>query len=130
MLSREYSIFIGILLTVMAIVGYSVDIFMGVSNIGTAMPTVWLITGLLALALGFFSKNVNTLRWFAGLVGVVYLIWGIAMFFTRGEATATALNQLLNMIHVGIGALGISAALAPAYWLRERETYAPAQGRT
>ncbi|MHB9131521.1 MAG: hypothetical protein ACYDBB_10595 [Armatimonadota bacterium] len=124
MLSRGYLFFIGILLTVMGIVGYMAPNFLGALSLSSIVPTVWLVTGLISLAVGFFTRNVNTLRWFAGIVGIVYLAWGAFALFRTSDTPMLNLGDLLSLITTGLGALGVSAALAPAQWIREREVYA------
>jgi hypothetical protein len=119
MVSRLYALFTGLVLILLAIGGYSSDSFMGASNLGTLTPTIWLLTGIVALAVGFFVRNVNFLRTFAGIVGAIYLLWGII-----GLIGDSGLRDVLLMAVSAIGALGLSSALAPAQWIREREVYA------
>jgi len=103
----------------MAIGGYSSTQFMGATSLGWFIPTVWLIVGLVSLVVGFAVRNVNTLRSYAGIVGGIFLLWGIVGLFT-----GLGLRDILNMALAALGAGGIAAALAPAQWIRERETYA------
>lgn len=119
MLSRLYAIFAGFVLIILAIGGYSSDMFMGASNLGGFQPTVWLIVGLISLAVGFFVRNVNTLRGFSGIVGVLFLLWGVIALLADANT-----RDVLSTVLAAIGAFGISAALAPAQWIREREVYA------
>ena len=118
MLSRLYALFIGIVLIVMAIGGYSSTQFMGATSLGPLIPTVWLIVGIIALAVGFFVRNVNTLRAFSGIVGGIFLLWGII-----GLLGGSSMLDVLLMTISAIGAAGVAAALAPAQWIREREVY-------
>lgn len=119
MLSRLYAIFIGITLIILAIGGYSSDEFMGASNLGGFTPTIWLLAGLVSLAVGFFVRNVNTLRAFAGIFGALFLLWGVIALLADAN-----LRDILSTVMATIGAFGIAAALAPAQWIREREVYA------
>jgi hypothetical protein len=119
MLSRLYALFIGMVLIILAIGGYSSSLFMGASNLGSFTPTIWLLAGLVSLAVGFFVRNVNTLRAFAGIFGGLFLLWGVI-----GLIADSNLRDILSTVMAAIGAFGISAALAPAQWIREREVYA------
>jgi hypothetical protein len=119
MLSRLYALFLGMFLIMLAIGGYGADQFMGALNLGSLAPTIWLLTGLVALAVGFFVRNVNTLRSFAGLVGALYLMWGLI-----GVVADSNLRDVLITMMAALGAAGVGAALAPAQWIRERESYA------
>lgn len=125
MLSREYALFIGFLLLVMGIAGYMAPQFLGATNMTAWTPTIWVITALVALAVGFGVRSVSSLRWFAGIAGIVYMLWGVVALFSAPVAPTINLRDLLSVIMVGVGSLGLAAALAPAYWMRERETYAP-----
>jgi len=124
-LSRVYAFFIGFVLIVMAIAGYRAPEFLGAEQLMGWVPTIWLLTGLVALAVGFFLRNVNGLRWFAGIVGAIYLVWGTISLFTPPGTPIINLLHVLSMVMVTIGALGLAVALGPAYWVRESETYAP-----
>ena len=119
MLSRLYALFLGFFLIMLAIGGYGADQFLGALNLGTLAPTIWLITGIAALLVGFFVRNVNTLRTFAGIVGAMYLLWGVI-----GVVADSNLRDVLITMMAAIGAAGVGAALAPAQWIRERENYA------
>lgn len=133
MLSRWYSIFLGIILLIMGIAGLIAPrLVTGVGTTGTLVGTsiVWLITAILALYFGFGVRSVNALRWFAGIVGVVYLVWGIVAMIAAGRTALGGMNvsgilATMSGLMVLLGSLGLAASLAPAYWLREQETYAP-----
>ncbi len=125
MLSRVYAIFIGILLIAMAIAGYRAPEFLGAEQLMGWVPTIWLLTGIVALVVGFLLKSVPGLRWFAGIVGAIYLIWGLIALFTPPGTPVINLLHVLSMVMIAIGALGVAVALGPAYWERETETYAP-----
>jgi peptidoglycan/LPS O-acetylase OafA/YrhL len=127
MLSREYTIFIGLLLIVMSIAGYLAPEFLGAVDLDIATPTIWLLTGIIALALGFVLRSVTAMRWTAGIIGALYFLWGVIAVFTFPSTGIFGLRNLLGMVIVALGALGLAVALAPAYWLRERETYAPGE---
>ena len=118
MLSRLYALFFGFALIILAIGGYSSDTFMGATSLGSLTPTIWLITGIISLAVGFFARNVNVLRTFSGIVGGIYLIWGVIAML--GDSN---LRDILITVVATLGAAGVAAALAPAQWIREREVY-------
>ncbi len=129
MLSRWYSIFLGILLLILGIAGLAAPNVLGFGT-GTLVTTsfVWLITAIVALWYGFRVRDINSVRRFAGVVGAIYLLWGIVQMM--GAPTAeTAVNERLlaslSGVMVLLGALGLSAALVPAGWLHEREVMAP-----
>ncbi|MHB0935875.1 MAG: hypothetical protein ACYDCO_20225 [Armatimonadota bacterium] len=119
MLSRLYAIFTGFLLVILAIGGYSSSEFMGADGLGWFQPTVWLLIGLVALAVGFFVRNVNTLRAFSGIVGALFLLWGAIALIADANT-----RDIVSTVLAAIGAGGVAAALAPAQWIREREVYA------
>jgi membrane-bound ClpP family serine protease len=127
MLSRWFNLFIGMVLTLMGIVGYLAPNFLTGDLLGFGVPTMWLLTGLIALGVGFFVRNLATLRWVAGLIGVVYLIWGLIGLFA--ETTGLTTNPLSFFVFL-LGALGLSAALAPATWMRETTDYDYNEART
>ncbi len=127
MLSRAYLLFTGILLLVLGIAGYMSPTAIGATTLPGWMPVAWGVSGLLALLLGFVSRNINTLRAFSVLYGGVYLLWGLAAIFVPVQAAQFADGSLVNLLHVMIGALGLAAALAPATWLRESGTHAPSR---
>jgi hypothetical protein len=123
MFSRWYALFVGFLLIALGIAGFVAAGSLGGTQGGlVTISVLWLITGIIGLWVGFAVRNLGTLRWFAGLIGAIYFLWGIVMAFsvpsapgmTTGGTLATAggLNLLL-------GALGLSAALVPATWLHE-----------
>ncbi|HEY3378193.1 MAG TPA: hypothetical protein VGL77_11935 [Armatimonadota bacterium] len=133
MLSRWYSIFLGIMLLILGIAGLVAPrLVTGAGTTATLVTTsvFWLITAVIALWFGFAVRSVNSLRWFAGVVGAIYLLWGIAALVATGRTAAASLNvagvlATMSGFMVLLGALGLAAALAPAYWLREHEMYAP-----
>ncbi|MHB0934788.1 MAG: hypothetical protein ACYDCO_06445 [Armatimonadota bacterium] len=125
MLSRVYALFVGLLLIVMAIAGYRAPQFLGAEQLMGWVPTIWLLTGLVALAVGIFVRNITGLRWCAGIVGALYFVWGVIALFTTPGTPIINLLHVLSIVMTAIGALGLAVAFGPAYWVRETETYAP-----
>lgn len=134
MLSRWYSIFIGIMLLILGIAGLMAPrLITGVTGAGPTLVTtsvIWLITAVLGLYFGFFARSVTGLRWFAGIVGAFYVVWGIVAMASAGRTAVSGFNISGILAGIGgftllLGALGLAAALAPAYWLREREVMSP-----
>lgn len=131
MLSRWYAIFLGIILLVMGIAGLAAPrLITGLSSTSplTGTAIVWIITSLVALYFGFGVRNVTNVRWFAGIVGALYLIWGIISMISMQRTVIVQVTGVLATVSgllVLLGALGLAAALAPAYWMREEEVYAP-----
>ena len=133
MLSRWYLFFIGILLLIMGIAGLAAPrLVAGIGTTETLVGTsiVWLITAIVALWVGFRSRSVNSLRMTTGVIGAVYLLWGIIALFSTGSTADRNLNvagiwATVSWMTLLLGSLGLAAALAPAYWLREHEVYAP-----
>ena len=123
MFSRWYALFLGFLLVVLGIAG-----FVTAGNIPgdqgglVTISVVWLITGIIGLWVGFAVRNLTTLRWFAGIVGALYFLWGIVMAFSAPTADVTTTMSTLATaggLNLLLGALGLSAALVPATWLQE-----------
>jgi len=131
MLSRWYSIFLGIILIIMGIAGLVAPRFVsGPGTTGTLVGTsiVWLITAVLALWFGFGVRNVRNVRWFAGIVGVIYLLWGIISMISAGRYAGLNAGGVLattSGLEVLFGALGLAASLVPAYWLHEEGMFMP-----
>ncbi|MHB0935346.1 MAG: hypothetical protein ACYDCO_23055 [Armatimonadota bacterium] len=122
MLNRWYAIFIGIILLVMGIVGFLAPNFLTGDLLGFWVPFIWLITGVAALIVGLAVKNIKTVRVFNGVVGGLYLLWGLIGMFAETFAITT---NPLGFIVFLIGALGVASALAPIYWVQDHTTYAP-----
>lgn len=122
MLNRWYAIFIGILLLVMGIVGFLAPNFLTGDLLGFWTPFIWLITGIIALAVGLAVRNIKTVRTFAGVIGALYLLWGLVGLFAE---TAFITTNPLGFIVFIIGALGVATALAPIYWVQDQEAYLP-----
>lgn len=115
MLARWYSLFIGFLLVVLGIAGLfaagSVDI--GQGGI-TTLSIVWLITGAVALWMGFGVKNDRTVRTFALIVGALYFLWGIIQLLAAPAADSTRILTALAStagFNLLLGALGLAAGL-------------------
>lgn len=123
MFSRWYSLFQGFLLIVLGIAGFvAAGRLVGGQGGLVTISVVWLITGVVSLWTGFAVRNLGSLRWFAGIVGGLYFLWGIVMLFAApamyGMVTMSTLISAggLNLL---LGALGLAAALVPATWLHE-----------
>lgn len=122
MLSRWYALFLGILLLILGVAALAAPTAIGIA-IGTLITTgiVWLITAMLALWYGFGMRSTLNLRWFAGIVGALYLIWGVLALLTA-SAQASPIWLTVGLVLLLLGALGVAAALTPITWLRETET--------
>lgn len=121
MLSRWYLLFVGMVLVIMGIAAFVAPRFLYVEALPSWVAWIWLLTGLVGLIVAFAVPSVTTLRWVAGIIGTVYVLWGIIALFTEPSGVTSNPVSLITFV---LGALGLSAALAPAFWLRERETYA------
>ncbi|MHB9022554.1 MAG: hypothetical protein ACYC7E_00020 [Armatimonadota bacterium] len=127
MVSRWYLFFIGFVLVLFGIAGF---VAAGRIDTGSAAlvttSVVWLITAVIALLVAFFVRGTSTVRWTAGIIGALYLLWGAVMLFSAPGldtvSSAAALAGASGLL-ILLGALGLAASLVPANWLyRERET--------
>jgi hypothetical protein len=113
MLSRLYLIFVGILLIVLALGGYTSPGVLNAIGPSTVTPTLWLLSGAVALIVGLVVRSETTNRWVAGALGVVYLLWGMVVLFSLPLSPIFALSNLITFMSVGIGALGLAVAVLP-----------------
>lgn len=122
MLSRWYSLFIRFLFVVLGIAGRVAGSRLHASGIITA-SIILLIIVIVALWIGFGVQSLNTVRWFAGVIGALFFIWGIIQMMaapsanTMGVMTAVATGEGFLVL---LGSLGLAAALVPATWLRDQ----------
>lgn len=123
MFSRWFALFVGFLLIALGIAGFVAAGSLAGSQGGlVTISVLWLVTGIIGLWVGFAVRNLGSLRWFAGVVGAVYFLWGIIMAFSVPSAAGLTTGSTLAMtglMNVLLGALGLSAALVPATWLHE-----------
>jgi hypothetical protein len=129
MLSRWYAIFLGILLLVLGVAGLIAPRVLGFGT-GALVTTsvIWLITAVVALWYGFGVRNLYSLRWFAIVVGGLYLLWGIVQMAGAPQAdTAMTSNLLASLsgLMVLLGSIGLAAGLVPMTVSTERETMMP-----
>ena len=129
MLSRWYSLFLGFLLLVLGIAGLAAPSVVGMAT-GTlvSISVIWLIVAIVALWFGFGVRNVRGVRWFAGIIGGLFFLWGIIQMVSAPSAATPVTVGLLASVSgllVFLGSLGLSAALVPATWLQESEAYMP-----
>ncbi|MHB9129528.1 MAG: hypothetical protein ACYDBB_00375 [Armatimonadota bacterium] len=129
MLSRWYALFLGLLLLVLGVAGLVAPRVLGFGT-GTLVTTslIWLVTAIVALWFGFGVRNAMNLRWFAGIVGGLYFLWGIIQLISSGAAMGVASATLLASLSglmILLGAIGLAAALTPATWMERRPEVMP-----
>ena len=120
---RIYTVFMGILLLILAIIGYSVPALLRGEPDMRWMPTVWLLTGLVGLTAGLLLRSRSILRWFAGIVGVLYSRFGILALINGLTSPVNAVLEILGMLMLVLGVVGITLLLSNL-WVYERETSA------
>jgi hypothetical protein len=121
LMSRWYLFFVGFMLAVMGITGLTVAVQVGAIAVGavTTSAVIWLLTATVALLVAFMVRSARTVRWTAGVIGGVYLIWGL---FYAGAAPqlgggAAAVVAGTGGLQVLLGAIGLASALVPADWV-------------
>lgn len=120
MFARWYTLMLGFLLIVLGIAGLvAAARIPGGSRGLVAISVIWLITALLSLGVGFFVRNISTVRWFAGIVGGLYFLWGIVQLFAAPAAIASVAIASVAGFILLLGSIGLGAALVPANWLHE-----------
>lgn len=122
MLLRTYAVFMGILFVIVAILGYSVPALLRGEPDMRWMPTVWLLTGLLGLAVGLLTRRLTGLRWFTGIVGILYTRFGIIALINGVTPPRNPVMEVLGVLMLVLGVVGITALLA-SLWKYEREEY-------
>ncbi|WP_027417645.1 DUF4383 domain-containing protein [Aneurinibacillus terranovensis] len=102
---KKFMSVVGVLLLLVGIMGVFVP-FTGVLDLTFTHTIVYLVTGLLALAVSGNTKNSITL---AKVIGIVYTLLGIAGLFTQHALgmMLMPLDTVLNFI-LGIAALVVS----------------------
>jgi uncharacterized membrane protein len=123
MFGRWYALFIGFLLLVLGLAGLvAASQLAGTQGGLLTISIVWLLTAVVALWVGFAAKSYSTTRWFAGIVGGLYFLWGIIQLFAAPAAAAVSVAATFASIAgfvLLLGALGLAAAFVPATWLHE-----------
>jgi uncharacterized membrane protein len=124
MFARWYALFVGFLLLVLGVAGLiAAGALTGTQTGLIAISLVWLVTAIVGLWMGFGVRNNDTLRWFAGIVGGLYFLWGIIQLFgataaqTAGTLAVTASTAGLTLL---LGAFGLGAAFMPTVYGYER----------
>jgi hypothetical protein len=111
---RTYAQYVGILLVALGVLGLLLgDLPLGgVLNIELVVDLVRLVTGLALVYVGFRVADGGTVRIAAGAVGIVYLLFGLLGFVSTDlfELLQEELSVVDNVIHLGVGALGVAAA--------------------
>ena len=123
MLARWYSLFLGFLFLVLGIVGLTL-----VGRLPTpyggliATLIIWLAVAVVSLWVGFRVRSSSSVRWYAGVLGGLFFVWGVIQL--AASPTAVLVGVIATVASVGgflvlLGSLGLAAALVPAGWLQE-----------
>ncbi|HEY3418156.1 MAG TPA: hypothetical protein VGM23_14865 [Armatimonadota bacterium] len=121
LLSRWYLMFLGFILVIFGIAGLVAA--RGVPTGATTLVTVsiiWLVTAIVSLSVAFAVTSTRTVRDTAGVIGALYLAWGIvALFSSSALATVSAAATVAGAsgLLILLGAIGLAASLVPAGWL-------------
>ncbi|MFO1533594.1 MAG: hypothetical protein ABR562_07890 [Thermoplasmatota archaeon] len=88
---------------------------------GTFLQFTWwhnILHIVLAAACGLFGYAAiqgNVVKTFAVVFGAVYLLLGIAGFFTLTDASTLALTPTVNVVHILLGGWALTAGLMAKY---------------
>jgi len=115
---------VGILAIVSGILGFFAPAAMrgGATEAVITTSILSLIIGVVALWVGYRVESVRNVRWFAGIIGTIYLLMGIIGTIGSGAAAAqttgmptlaSGLLGVASILTTLIGALGLAAALVP-----------------
>jgi uncharacterized membrane protein HdeD (DUF308 family) len=111
MLSRWFAILLGFLLLLLGVGAMLASSAAGVSAATLiSVGIIWIITAIVAFWYGFGVREGEGTRWFSGIVGSLFLIWGIVTLFIAA-VQQSAIWLTLGLFLLVLGALGLAAAL-------------------
>ena len=130
MFSRWYSLMLGFLLIVLGIAGFIAASRVTVGHAGlVTISIVWLLTALISFWFGFFVRSYASVRWWAGIVGAIYFVWGIVQLFmaptTAGMVFTGPLVAIAGFTLL-LGSIGLAAAFVPMTLVQPAPMNAPA----
>ena len=78
---------------------------------------IWLMTAATALLVGWAAPE-HTHRAVAGIIGLLYVLWGVASLVVVRLAALSDFHRMTSAFIILLGVLGCAAAISPPAWQR------------
>jgi hypothetical protein len=112
--ARIYAQIIGVVLLLVGVVGLVLgdQVWLGILNVDIVEDIVHLITGGLLAYVGFGRVDQALTRMVVGVLGIIYLVVGVLGFVVPMMFGLIPHGYTLfdNLLHLGLGVLGIALA--------------------